>query len=323
MTERNCHLWWVRFSSGERTFDNIEDKKRSGRRRSGHSPANVEAVRQIVNADRRITITDIQDQSGLTRGTVHKILKKDLQMSRIAAKFVPKDLNQEQLDARVEICSDWLRKAEADMTILDWIVTGDESWVACYDPETKKQSSQWTAKGEPRPKKFLQARSVKKVMLTVFFDSSGVILVEFLDGGTVKAETYIQTLMNLRDCIRKRRPHLWTAHNWILLDDNASPHTAHDTLVFHRQVLTQRGRHPAYSPDLAASDFFLFPKMKARLRGIHFKTKDDLKEGVLQALQSIPVQDFANCFHLQLQQRWAKCVANKGQYFEGDRVSID
>ncbi len=35
MTEKNCKLWWDRFTAGQRTFDNIEDKKRSGRPRSG------------------------------------------------------------------------------------------------------------------------------------------------------------------------------------------------------------------------------------------------------------------------------------------------
>ncbi len=80
-------------------------------------------------------------------------------------------------------------------------------------------------------------------MLTAFFDSTGIIHAEFLDGGTVKAETYIQTLMNLRDSIRQHRPALWKAHNWILVDDNTSPHTAYDTMTFHRQVLTHRGRH--------------------------------------------------------------------------------
>jgi hypothetical protein len=33
--------------------------------------------------------------------------------------------------------------------------------------------------------------------------------------------------------------------------------------------------HPAYSPDLTASDFFLFPKIKEILKGRHF---DDIDE---------------------------------------------
>ena len=200
-------------------------------------------------------------------------------------------------------------------------MTGDETWVSCFDPESKRRNSQWTAKDEPHPKAFLRSRSVKKVMLTVFFDSSGMIMAEFLDGGTITSDTYIDILMCLRDSIRGHRPMLWTHHNWILLDDNTSVHTSYDTMTFHRQVRTECRPHPAYSPDLAPSDFYLFPKLKSILRGRCFRNKEELKTAVLQALDTFTKEDFQSCFQ-QLCRHWAKCVACGGQYFEGDRVEI-
>ena len=35
--------------------------------------------------------------------------------------------------------------------------------------------------------------------------------------------------------------------------------------------------HPPYSPDLAPSDFFLFPKLKEQLKGIHFNSPNEAK----------------------------------------------
>ena len=35
--------------------------------------------------------------------------------------------------------------------------------------------------------------------------------------------------------------------------------------------------HPAYSPDLASSDLFLFPKIKEILKGRHFDDSDDIR----------------------------------------------
>ena len=32
--------------------------------------------------------------------------------------------------------------------------------------------------------------------------------------------------------------------------------------------------HPAYSPDLAPSDFFLFPNLKKDIRGLHFRSDE-------------------------------------------------
>ncbi|UYV66554.1 hypothetical protein LAZ67_4002056 [Cordylochernes scorpioides] len=53
---------------------------------------------------------------------------------------------------------------------MNTIITGDESLVYGYDPETKSQSSQWKHSTSPRPKKTRQVRSNVKVMLTAFFD---------------------------------------------------------------------------------------------------------------------------------------------------------
>ena len=103
MCERSCKTWWKRFQSGDRTFDNVDDKKRPGRPRSGCSADNIQDVKAVVDTDKRVTISQIQEQTGLTCGTVHKILKKDLQLSRVAAKFVPKMLLPHELQACVDI----------------------------------------------------------------------------------------------------------------------------------------------------------------------------------------------------------------------------
>ena len=59
------------------------------------------------------------------------------------------------------------------------VITGDETWVYGYDPETKKQSSQWKRPDKPRPKKARQSRSHVKSMLIIFFDCGGVVHYEF------------------------------------------------------------------------------------------------------------------------------------------------
>ena len=51
----------------------------------------------------------------------------------------------------------------------------DESWIYCYDPETKRQSSQWKHAGSPRPKKARQSKSTHKLLMIPFLDSTGMI----------------------------------------------------------------------------------------------------------------------------------------------------
>jgi len=75
--------------------------------------------------------------------------------------------------------------------------------------------------------------------------------------------------------------------------------------------------HPAYSPNLAPSDFFLFPKIKEILKGRHFDDIDDIRSNTTAALKAIPQNQFQNCFG-GWTMRWHWCIASQGEYFEGD-----
>jgi len=79
--------------------------------------------------------------------------------------------------------------------------------------------------------------------------------------------------------------------------------------------------HPAYSPDLAPSDFFLFPKIKEILKGRLFDDVDDIWSNTTAALKTIPQNQFQNCSE-GLNRRWHRCIAFQGEYFEGDHGRI-
>jgi hypothetical protein len=74
-------------------------------------------------------------------------------MCRVVAKFVPKLLLQEQQQLPLEVVRDMLKCNDRDPEFLKAVITGDETWVYGYDPETKVQSSQWKHSSSPRPKK--------------------------------------------------------------------------------------------------------------------------------------------------------------------------
>jgi len=60
---------------------------------------------------------------------------------------------------------------------LSRIVTGDKTWAHHYELETKRQSMEWHHPHSPRKKKFKTTPSAGKLMITVFWDIDGVILV--------------------------------------------------------------------------------------------------------------------------------------------------
>ena len=77
------------------------------------------------------------------------MLTEDLDMRKMCVKMVPKELTEEQKERRVTICQDLL---ERQNDILGRVITGDETWVYKYDPETKRQSAQWKTANSPEPK---------------------------------------------------------------------------------------------------------------------------------------------------------------------------
>ena len=124
------------------------------------------------------------------------------------------------------------------------------------------------------------------------------------EGQTVNAELYCNALRRLREDIRRKRPELWCAGNWLLHDDNAPSHRA----LVMREFLTHKAittfPHPPYSPDLAPCDFLLFPKMKLQLKGRRFDRVEEIQWESQNVLGTLREQDFQ-----QWQRRWDRCVS--------------
>ena len=230
---------------------------------------------------------------------------------------VPKLLNFEQKQRRMEVAPESRNEINDDAELLKRIITGEETWVYGYDVETKSQSSQWRHSGSPRSKKARQVRSNMKVILIVFFDFNGIVHHEFLPRGqTVNKEYHLQVQRRLRQAIRKKRPYLWKNNSWLLHDDNSPA----DTSLLVREFLAKNNTvtmpQPPYSPDMAPCHFFLYPKIKRTLKGRRF-TLNDIKSASLKELKAIPKIEFEKCFE-DWKKRSHKCIISNGDYFEGD-----
>ena len=70
---------------------------------------------------------------------------------------------------------------------------------------------------------------------------------------------------------------------------------------------------PPYSLDLAPCNFWLFPK----LRGCCYETIEEMKEAVTKVIDTLTQEDFHGAFQ-KLLERYNKCIAAEGDYFEGD-----
>ena len=221
--------WYSRFKSGHQSF---EDNPRPSRPSTSHTKETVACVREIIRADRRLTIREVAED-GISFGTCQKILTEDLQMRHVSAKLVPHLLMAEQKDDRMSVCTDLHEWAQNDFNFISSVITGDESWIYGYDPETKQMSSQWKTASSPWLKKAQQVKSNVKTMLIAFFDIDGLIHHEYIPRGqTVNKALYKTVLQCLRNAGHRHRPEKWRSSNWILHCDNAPAHRAVTTNEF-------------------------------------------------------------------------------------------
>ena len=154
-------------------------------------------------------------------------------------------------------------------------------------------------------------------MLICFFDQKGTVHKEFVPPGqTVNAAFYVEVLKRLWKNVRRKQPDQWRNNTWLLHHDNELAHAA----VLTRRFLTDNMTvvpHPSYSPDLALCDFFLFPKLKTKLKGRRFQMLEEIQAESQAVLNMLRENDFQECFK-NWQRRWDRCQASEGDYFESD-----
>jgi len=194
MKKPAVYKWVKHYSEGR---ESITDEERSGWPATSRTEENIAKVRQIVRENHQLTVRSITEQVNIDRETVRKILTEDLDMRKVRAKMIPKELTEEQKQRRVTICQDLLERQD---DILGRVITCDETWVYQYDPETKPQSAQWKTANSPRLKKFRQSKSRVKTMLLTFFNIRGIVHYEFVPTGqTVNQVYYLEVPKRLRE----------------------------------------------------------------------------------------------------------------------------
>ncbi len=200
-------------------------------------------------------------------------------------------------------------------------MTTDEAWFYIYDLRPKLQNMQWLCKGEDRQQVPRRPMGAKKVLLIPFFDRGGLVHWEFFVNETVKKEMFLALLQRVRQSLETRRMRVLLhrqALDYQIHMDNAPTHQSDLVKAgLHRMNWTKM-KHPAYSPDLSLADFFLFPHLKRLLTGRQFGSVDLLILAIDRELGNIPLRMWRHCFD-QWRKRCQKCIAWKGNYFEGMR----
>ncbi|CAF0942762.1 unnamed protein product [Rotaria sp. Silwood1] len=154
--------WIRRFKDGQL---NVEDGPKCGRPITTTDDQTIKAVECLIIEDRRITIQQIADALGISTGTVHDSIHEHLHMTKVCSRWVPHLLTPDQRHERVRACQELLARYSIERNdFIFRIITGDESWMYYYQPESKQSSKQWKRADSPPPTKLKQEKSTNKVL---------------------------------------------------------------------------------------------------------------------------------------------------------------
>ena len=140
-------------------------------------------------------------------------------------------------------------------------------------------------------------------------------MVDYLPKGeTITGKYYANLLRQLRDKIKPQRPGMLTK-GVLFHHDDAPVHTSLAAVATIRECGYELLPHPLYSPDLAPSDFHLFPNLKNYLSGEKYETNDDVISAVDAYFGGLD-EPFFSTGITALQHRWKKCVNLQRDYVE-------
>ena len=213
--EHTVRNWFRRFRDGN--FDLTNEPR--GR---PESKLNNDDVRAVMEADPRQSAAVLAARFKVSKRTMLTHLEKIGTVKKLD-KWIPHLLTDEQKRRRVDACLSLLTRHENE-PFLDRIVTCDEKWIR-YD--NLRRSYQWVNQDEPGCQYPKQTIHVKKLMLSVWWTSPGVIHYSFMKPGTsITADVYCQQLEEMMREMAAKQPKLVNRTNPLLLQDNPRPHTS-------------------------------------------------------------------------------------------------
>ena len=166
-------------------------------------------------------------------------------------------LTGEQKQSRVRLVSQVIEKYDkCDPHRLKEIVTGDETSIYHFQPDSKARNKVWVSSEGDRPVIALRCKTSNRMLYAIFFYlKSTVLQIPVQKGSSITGKFYRESVFTqLVDFYQKHRP-LTGVRGLKLLHDNAPACTSATVQEYLKKSGLDVLDHPPYSSDLSPCDF--------------------------------------------------------------------
>ena len=268
------------------------------------------AVQAQIEQNPLMSARQIAKVLNISPTTVVYRLSNILHYKCLHTMWVPHHLSAIQKKNRTDIAKSMLPLlVNEKRTHFANIYTGDESWFLFE----YTQNTQWVISKENLIEKVRKTNFEKKIMLTVFFNGLGPTVINFLPiNMKFNGSYFIDIIEEIKNKVYPNGRPFRTARK-ILYIDNSPCHRSQKVKTYIENCEFRTMKHPAFSPDVAPSDFGLFGTFKDKLAGVSHETIEDLQEHIIQILTDFD-QEFWESLFNQWITRLEKLIEVKGDY---------
>jgi histone-lysine N-methyltransferase SETMAR len=298
--------WHYRFKDGRTTLD---DNFRAGRPKKSDL---AEPVQFLINEFPFISCKCICTKLRIAKTTCLRVLHDDLGLQKFNCRWIPHTLSQEQFQERVDVSEELLRMLQLiGEDHFNTVITGDESWFFYSYPET----TAWAPTRNDLLKRENLNFRAKKCLISIFWSPAGISSLLAVPKGTTYDSSFFCTNV-LADIFQQSSSHSRqkSLRGLSLHFDNARPHVSKVSILALRETKANHLPHPAYSPDLAPSDFFLFGYLKGAMAGRACTSENDLLSTIRAIFNEIPKETLTKVYR-EWMIRLSWVIQHNGQYY--------
>ena len=257
-----------------------------------------------MRPDRRLTLRMISSELNLNRFTVYQILIHDLDMRKVCAKMVPKNLTTEQKVSLRDVCLDLLDRLEREPEFFSCVITGDESFWSTTPRQNAKFES-GTLQTLPVPRKRERANPKSNRCSFVFLTVRGSSTRNLCHQDKLSIKLFIgkslkysgkgwhlcEQALHALGCCTTTTPHFTQQSPSMYFWEKKA-------FLWFLSPLIRRMSVPVTS--------FYSPRLKNHLKGRHFGVLHSIRKSVTDELKGIPAEAFQHCYE-QRKQRLSLC----------------